>query len=141
MLVFCTLLIFSILSGLKLIKIKGVTLRHIEFVNNKTLSAFETFWLAVLVVMSFFFGFSLYRSVNQRLLKFPVREYFMGTCSISYYKLLFVINWAIHLCLALFFYWLTDSKLVRECIWIGSAFLLVALHATTCYIKNSFAFF
>lgn len=137
-LVFCTLLIFGILSSLKLVKIKNVSLRYIPFFWGKTLSAFEAFGVAILFVLSYFFLYSLFRSVRQRILGFPTKSFMVGKFNINYNKMLFVINWLIHLMLAFFFSWLSGSSIVRECIWIGSGYLLLTAHATACYIKNDF---
>lgn len=63
-LLFLTLLMFGILSGLKVMALKGVKMRYIKFIGSKTLSAFETFWLAVLFVLTFFFLYSLVRSIR-----------------------------------------------------------------------------
>lgn len=137
-LIFCTLLIFGILGCLKLVTIKNVSLRHIPFLWGKTLSAFEAFGVAILLVLSYFFLYSLFRSVRQRLLGFPTKTFMVGKFNVNYNKMLFLINWLIHLMLAFFFSWLSDSAIVRECIWIGSGYLLMTAHATACYIKNDF---
>lgn len=140
-LLFCTLLIFGILSGLKLVSIKNVSLRYIPFFWGKTLSAFETFGLGILLVLTFFFAYSLFRALRQRLLHFPTKSIMVKKMKINYYKVLFVINWLIHLMLAFFFGWLSGSSVVRESIWMGSGFILILTHGTTSYIKNDFNFF
>lgn len=110
----------------------------IPFLNGKTLNIIETFMFSIMVVLICFFAYSLYRSIRQRLMRFPTREYYFGTIAITYYKTLYILNFFMHIILAVFCGWLFDSGLVRECIWMGSATLLILMDGIISYIKNDF---
>lgn len=62
--IFCTVGTFVTIWFVKSAKMNGVALTGIQFVYGKTLSMFEAYWVSVLLSLTFFLAYSLYRSIR-----------------------------------------------------------------------------